>query len=191
MEKRITTIRIASIALTAGAVFLIGFGIGWGISNSNVDPAESASNDPNTATTGDRPIADSFLYEKAGSLPPVVPDSVVWPDSNLSYSCQPSSDHPTDGYFQFSSGNRAVNDAYNLAMCETNENVQDGVWIAGNGWAQLWTRDTSFSIEQATGLLRPDVSFASLEKCVEPWPIEEADGANKTVWFQDQCGHFG
>lgn len=207
MERRLSTIRLVLFALSLGSILLLGYGIGWAISNAKVEPAESASSDshnasrknlssidsfPSTASiAGDETNVDSVLYEEAGSLPPIVPDSDAWPDSNLDYSCQPSSDHPTDGYFQLSSGNRAVNEAYTLAMCETNENIQDGVWIAGNGWTQLWTRDTSFSVEQAAGLLRPDISFVSFEKCVQFWPIEEAFGANKTVWFQDECGHFG
>jgi hypothetical protein len=186
MEKLLRTIRYVSVTLTVAATLLIG--IGRAISNEGPN---SDSLPTDNLTVGDRPNANSVFYQEAGSLPPIVPDSDAWPDSNLDYSCQSSSLHPTDGCFQLSSGNRAVNEAYKLAICETNENIDNGVWIAGNGWAQLWTRDTSFSVEQAAGLLRPDISFVSFEKCVEQWPIEEAFGVNKTVWFQDQCGHFG
>lgn len=189
MGKGKRTIRIALIAVAIGSLGCIGFGIGWAISSKNVE--SSSPNDENAVAGGDNPSGDTVLHEKAGNLPPIIPDVTAWPDSNVSYSCQPSSDHPTDGHFQLSSGNRAVNKAYNLAMCETNENVQDGVWIAGNGWTQLWTRDTSYAVEQAAGLLRPDISLTSLEKCVQEWQIEEADGDNKRVWFQDECGHFG
>jgi hypothetical protein len=155
------------------------------------DGDEATASSDSTAAPSVGNSNNSLVYENAGSLPPIVPDADAWPDADVAYSCQPSSVHPTDGQFRFSSGNLAVDAAYNLAMCEVNENVQDGIFIAGNGWTQLWTRDTAFAVEQAAGLLRPDVSLRSLEKCVEEWPIEETIYANKTVWYQDVCGHFG
>lgn len=75
--------------------------------------------------------------------------------------------------------------AYNLAVSEIEQNIRDGYFIAGQGWAQLWTRDTSYSVELGCGLLHPEVSETSLRKCTE-----DIAGIG-TCWFQDKCGHFG
>jgi len=94
-------------------------------------------------------------------------------------------DTPTDQPFTFSSGSSAYDEAYSLAMRELSENVEDGMFIAGAGWSQLWTRDTAYAVELAASLVRPQVAKRSLERCVE-----QADGIG-TVWLQDECGHFG
>ncbi len=75
--------------------------------------------------------------------------------------------------------------AYNLAISEIEQNIRDGYFVAGQGWAQLWTRDTSYSVELGCGLIHPKVSEISLRKCTEDVP------GIGTCWFQDKCGHFG
>jgi len=76
--------------------------------------------------------------------------------------------------------------AHNLALAEMEQNVQGNHFVAGEGWSQLWTRDTSYAAEQAASLLFPEVVRSSLEESVENDP----DGAG-TVWLQDSCAHFG
>jgi hypothetical protein len=88
-------------------------------------------------------------------------------------------------FFEFSSGIQSYNDAYNLAMTEMATNVVNGTFIAGAGWDQLWTRDTSFAVELAAGLVYPQVSMTSLKESVEK------DDEFGDVWLQDKCGHFG
>lgn len=124
-------------------------------------------------------------------------------------------------WFELRTGNGRIDGAYRLAMQELHENIVDPgdnnndeeqsstttttaegdpYFIAGHGWAQLWTRDTSYAIELAAGLVRPDVSLTSLLKCTETASIPENKEsttatttavANRTVWYQDECGHFG
>jgi hypothetical protein len=87
-------------------------------------------------------------------------------------------------FFEFSSGVKAYDVAYQLAMAEMVKNIENGTFVAGNGWDQLWTRDTSFAVELAAGLVFPHVSMESLKKSIE---IDNG----QQVWLQDKCGHFG
>ena len=70
-------------------------------------------------------------------------------------------------FFEFSSGNRAYDTAYLLAMREMQTNIENGTFIAGAGWKQLWTRDTSFAVELAAGLVHPKLSEHSLKQSIE------------------------
>jgi len=91
----------------------------------------------------------------------------------------------SDEAFRLNLGTPEYDKAYNLAISEIKQNIRDGYFIAGQGWTQLWTRDTAFSIELGCGLLHPEVSETSLRKCTE----KVADIG--TCWLQDRCGHFG
>lgn len=88
-------------------------------------------------------------------------------------------------WFEFSCGIKAYDDAYKLAMTEMGQNIENGTFIAGAGWKQLWTRDTSYAVELAAGLVHPELSKKSLEKSTE---VDKTFGQ---VWLQDVCGHFG
>ena len=87
--------------------------------------------------------------------------------------------------------------AYRLALEEIDANVGEGDrFIAGEGWAQLWTRDTSYAAESAASLLYPAVVRSSLEASVEVDPDadeeDDSEGAPPAlVWLQDSCAHFG
>ena len=84
--------------------------------------------------------------------------------------------------------------AYRLALEEIDANVGEGDrFIAGEGWAQLWTRDTSYAAESAASLLYPDVVRSSLEVSVEidSNANNADDDAPPLVWLQDSCAHFG
>lgn len=78
-------------------------------------------------------------------------------------------------------------DAYNLALREVGKNIACDHFVAGAGWSQLWTRDTSYAAELGGALLHPEATRRSLESSVEEY---EYDG-RKLVWLQDNCGHFG
>lgn len=95
--------------------------------------------------------------------------------------------HDGDDLFEFSSGNSNFDKAYELAMKEMHLNIENGTFIAGHGWKQLWTRDTSYAIELGAGLVYPSISMTSLKKSIE---IDDAQ-TNNHVWLQDVCGHFG
>ena len=49
---------------------------------------------------------------------------------------------------------------------------------------QVWTRDTSYSVELACALLHPDVSKTTLLGLTQP-----VEGIGE-CWYQDKCGHF-
>ena len=106
--------------------------------------------------------------------------------------------------FELRVGNDRLEAAYNLAKREVYENIvhapdfrdMDGAnkshFVAGYGWGQLWTRDSSYAIEQAGGLLAPEASLNSLIKCTFEVELDNTTTqASDTVWYQDECGHFG
>mmetsp|Transcript_24718 Transcript_24718/g.53323 ORF Transcript_24718/g.53323 Transcript_24718/m.53323 type:complete len:487 (-) Transcript_24718:776-2236(-) len=83
-------------------------------------------------------------------------------------------------------GSSPFEDAYKLALKETGSNIACNHFVAGTGWAQLWTRDTSFASELGAALIHPQVVRKSLMDSVEVLA-----GGKKKVWLQDKCGHFG
>ena len=86
--------------------------------------------------------------------------------------------------FEFTSGVLALDQAYQKARKTIAGDVQDGNFLAGEKWAQVWTRDTSYSVDMACALLHPDVSKKTLLGLRENVPdIGEC-------WYQDKCGHF-
>jgi hypothetical protein len=89
--------------------------------------------------------------------------------------------------FTLTTGNTELQEAYGLAFSEVDQNIHPNQkhFIAGAGWTQLWTRDTSYAIELGAGLIHPDTSLISLSACTEHVPNIG------TVWLQDVCGHFG
>lgn len=89
--------------------------------------------------------------------------------------------------FTLTTGNIELQKAYDLAFSEVDQNIHPNQkhFIAGAGWTQLWTRDTSYAIELGAGLIHPDISLISLSACTEHVPNIGA------VWLQDVCGHFG
>ena len=86
--------------------------------------------------------------------------------------------------FEFASGVPELDRAYQKARKTIAGDVQDGNFLAGEKWAQVWTRDTSYSVDMACALLHPDVSKKTLLGLREDVPdIGEC-------WYQDKCGHF-
>jgi hypothetical protein len=73
-------------------------------------------------------------------------------------------------------------------MTEMANNIKE-TFIAGAGWKQLWTRDTSYAIESVAALVRPLLCRTSLQESIERDLITGSSPANK--WLQDECGHFG
>ena len=88
------------------------------------------------------------------------------------------------GSFDFSSGIPAYDQAYQKARRVIAADVQDGKFLAGQNWQQVWTRDTSYSVEMACALLHPDVSKTTLLGLTQ-----QVDGIGE-CWYQDKCGHF-
>jgi len=86
--------------------------------------------------------------------------------------------------FTFSSGLGAYDQAYQKARRVIAADVQDGKFLAGQNWQQVWTRDTSYSVELACALLHPDVSKATL------LGLSQAVEGIGECWYQDKCGHF-
>jgi hypothetical protein len=89
-----------------------------------------------------------------------------------------------DVFFVFSSGSPACDQAYNKARRVIAADVKDGKFLAGQNWAQVWTRDTSYSTELACALLHPDVAKTTL------LGLTQSVAGIGECWFQDRCGHF-
>lgn len=86
--------------------------------------------------------------------------------------------------FDFTSGVEAYDAAYRKARRVIAADVKDGKFLAGQNWSQVWTRDTSYSVELACALLYPDVSKTTLLGLTQ-----SVEGLGE-CWFQDKCGHF-
>src|SRR5664279_4693279 len=86
--------------------------------------------------------------------------------------------------FMFTSGVPAYDQAYQKARQVIAADVKDGQFLAGQNWAQVWTRDTSYSVELACALLHPDVSKTTL------LGLTQSVAGIGECWFQDRCGHF-
>ena len=86
--------------------------------------------------------------------------------------------------FALESGDAALDGAYRKALGVITSDVKDGKFLAGQNWAQVWTRDTSYSVELACALLHPDVSRTTLLGLTQ-----EVEGIGE-CWYQDKCGHF-
>ena len=84
----------------------------------------------------------------------------------------------------FRSGISGYDQAYQKAAGVIAADVKDGKFLAGQNWAQVWTRDTSYSVEMACALLHPDVSKTTLLGLTQ-----EVPGIGE-CWYQDKCGHF-
>jgi len=96
-----------------------------------------------------------------------------------------SADTPNPGSScVFSSGFTPCDQAYAKARRVIAADVKDGKFLAGQNWAQVWTRDTSYSTELACALLHPDVAKTTLLGLTQA-----VDGIGE-CWYQDRCGHF-
>ena len=71
-------------------------------------------------------------------------------------------DQPVPAGFDFASGLTSYDQAYQKARRVIASDVKDGKFLAGANWAQVWTRDTSYSVDMACALLHPDVSKKTL-----------------------------
>lgn len=86
--------------------------------------------------------------------------------------------------FAFKSGLPEYDQAYLKARQTIAGDVKDGNFLAGLNWAQVWTRDTSYSVDMACALLHPDVSKKTL------LGLREDVAGIGECWYQDKCGHF-
>lgn len=91
---------------------------------------------------------------------------------------------PVPAGFEFTCGVPSCEQAYQKARRVIASDVKDGNFLAGANWAQVWTRDTSYSVDMACALLHPDVSKKTLLGL-----REEVPGIGQ-CWYQDKCGHF-
>ena len=87
-------------------------------------------------------------------------------------------------HFEIASGVSALDQAYEKARRVIAADVKDGSFLAGANWAQVWTRDTSYSVDMACALLHPEVSKKTL------LGLKEQVRGIGECWYQDKCGHF-
>ena len=62
--------------------------------------------------------------------------------------------------------------------------IRDGQFMAGKQWAQVWTRDSSYSTDLSLNLLQPALCQSTL------LGIKEDIAGIGECWAQDKCGHF-
>lgn len=92
---------------------------------------------------------------------------------------------PSSPELVFDSGDAAYNQAYEKARKVIASDIRHNQLLAGQGWAQVWTRDSSYSIDLSLNLLHPNLSISTLLRLKKDVPgIGEC-------WAQDSCGHFG
>jgi mannosylglycerate hydrolase MGH1-like protein/glycosyl hydrolase family 65 len=87
--------------------------------------------------------------------------------------------------FAFDSGQADYNQAYEKARQVIADDIRQRQFIAGQGWAEVWTRDSSYSTDLALDLLHPALSKNTLLNLREDVP------GIGVCWAQDKCGHFG
>jgi Amylo-alpha-1,6-glucosidase len=87
--------------------------------------------------------------------------------------------------FVFDSGRADYNQAYEKARRVISSDIRNERFLAGQGWAEVWTRDSSYSIDLALNLLHPTLSRSTL------FAIKEDVPGIGECWAQDSCGHFG
>jgi hypothetical protein len=90
-----------------------------------------------------------------------------------------------EGTLVFSSGLASYDAAYAKAVEVIASDIVDGHFIAGESWAQVWTRDTAYSIDLGAGLLQPEAAKTTIES------MTQTVSGHGEVWIQDRAGHFG
>jgi hypothetical protein len=92
---------------------------------------------------------------------------------------------PAAEAFAFESNVPDYNEAYLKARKVVDNDSHFGKFIAGKGWPQVWTRDSSFSTDLALSLLDTELCLKTLIGLKQ-----EVPGIGE-CWEQDFCGHFG
>ena len=87
--------------------------------------------------------------------------------------------------YVFDSNLPEYNEAWRKARQVVANDSKHGKFIAGKGWPQVWTRDSSFSMDLALSLLESSLCEATLLDLKQ-----EVPGIGE-CWEQDFCGHFG
>jgi len=101
------------------------------------------------------------------------------------YKADGGADGGADRTLVFDSGERDYNQAYEKARRVIESDIRNNQFLAGKGWAQVWTRDGSYSVDLSLNLLEPERSKATLLGI-----MQKAPGIGE-CWAQDECGHFG
>jgi hypothetical protein len=90
-----------------------------------------------------------------------------------------------EGKLVFSSRLASYDAAYTKAVEVIASDVVDGHFIAGEDWAEVWTRDTAYSIDLGAGLLQAEAAKTTIES------MTQTVSGHGEVWVQDRAGHFG
>jgi hypothetical protein len=97
----------------------------------------------------------------------------------------PDTNAATSESFVFDSNLPEYNEAYQKAQTVIERDSRNGKFIAGEGWPQVWTRDSSFSTDLALSMLKMKLCMTTLMGL-----SQEVPGVGE-CWAQDKCGHFG
>lgn len=86
-------------------------------------------------------------------------------------------DEPSGDYPQYRGDIPLLEAAYNLALCELEENSSsDGLLMTGKAWQSVWTRDIAYSVHLSLALAAPVRSAHSLRSRVHNGEIMEDTG---------------
>jgi hypothetical protein len=140
----------------------------------------------NLAGRTDRQLTDADkdgIYEITLALNPYNPDDFTAKEWQLT--------HNIDLYPQFSSSVPLVDALYNMALDETEMNIEaDGTFRTGEEWPGVWTRDVSYSILLAYAFTNTNIAKNSLMRKVKnmriiqdtgtggAWPVS----SDRTTW---------
>lgn len=126
------------------------------------------------------------------SLPPSTKDAAVDAPAlpqGPANACDVARGPVKSGKLAFASGKAEYDALYAKAVDVIAKDTVNGAFIAGQNWSQVWTRDSSYSIDLGAGLLETDVATATLKGMTEH--DNGAGGGGRAVWIQDAAGHFG
>ena len=92
---------------------------------------------------------------------------------------------PAAEAFAFKSNVPEYDEAYLKARKVVENDSRNGKFIAGKGWPQVWTRDSSYSMALALSLIETKLCLTTLIG------LKQDVAGIGECWEQDFCGHFG
>ncbi len=82
---------------------------------------------------------------------------------------------PSGAYPRYSGSIPVLEAAYNLALCELEDDTMDGgLLMAGKAWPRVWTRDVAYAAHLSLALAAPECAMQSLRARVRGGQLPHA-----------------